>query len=143
MVPYVKSSTSPFILAFWFYLTIVWYFASCLVVDVNSICDLCGYYCYNFIVYFFHGDFCISFRSCECNTIGSTSGVCNALDGLCDCKTNVNGSKCDQCAAGTFNLDEDNPKGCQECFCFHHSSVCDSAANYVKSEITSDFRAGR
>ncbi|CAD5124265.1 DgyrCDS12560 [Dimorphilus gyrociliatus] len=37
--------------------------------------------------------------------------------GDCICKKNVQGTTCDQCKPGFFNLTSDNPNGCQDCFC--------------------------
>ena len=39
----------------------------------------------------------------------------------------MNGQKCRSCKAGTFSLQEDNAKGCTECFCFGRSSNCRQA----------------
>lgn len=37
------------------------------------------------------------------------------------------GSRCDQCALGTFHLDSTNPKGCTKCFCFGATDRCRSS----------------
>ena len=39
---------------------------------------------------------------------------------------NVEGSHCDRCKTGFYNLEERNPQGCSECFCFGVSDVCES-----------------
>lgn len=39
---------------------------------------------------------------------------------------NVEGKNCDRCKPGFYNLQERNPQGCSECFCFGVSDVCDS-----------------
>ncbi|XP_071820964.1 laminin subunit alpha-3-like isoform X3 [Apostichopus japonicus] len=105
---------------------------SCKETIAGEKCDQCqpGFYQ-------FTSDGCLP---CDCNPSGSTSEVCHPEDGSCACKANVIGTKCDQCAAGTFNLQMLNVKGCQECFCFNHSSGCSAALNYIKAAISSDFR---
>ncbi len=50
------------------------------------------------------------FPACECDPTGSYNGDCRALGGLCECKPNVIGRKCDQCAPGTYGF---GPNGCQ------------------------------
>lgn len=42
----------------------------------------------------------------------------------------VTGPRCDQCAAGRFNLDANNPDGCSECWCNDLSDTCDSGNKY-------------
>ena len=42
----------------------------------------------------------------------------------------VTGPRCDQCAAGHFNLDASNPDGCSECWCNGLSDSCDSGNKY-------------
>ena len=37
---------------------------------------------------------------CDCNTEGSIAAQCNSETGQCQCKPNVIGLKCDQCAEG-------------------------------------------
>uniref|UniRef100_A0AAV2JVQ6 Laminin subunit gamma-1 n=1 Tax=Knipowitschia caucasica TaxID=637954 RepID=A0AAV2JVQ6_KNICA len=46
---------------------------------------------------------------------------------------------CLRCKLGYFNLDPHNPQGCTPCFCFQHSSVCDSAEGYSIHTISSTF----
>ena len=43
--------------------------------------------------------------------------------GDCFCKTNVKGSKCDQCKQGYFNLTASNGLGCQKCQCVQQGTV--------------------
>ncbi|XP_012681774.2 laminin subunit gamma-1 [Clupea harengus] len=77
-------------------------------------------------------------RPCSCNPSGSTQ-ECDVQTGRCQCKDNVEGFSCDRCKLGFFNLDPQNPQGCTPCFCFQHSSVCDTAEGYSVHTITSDF----
>lgn len=41
---------------------------------------------------------------------------------------NVMGAHCDLCKPGFYNLQESNPLGCTDCFCFGVSNVCESSA---------------
>ncbi|KAG8133482.1 hypothetical protein E2320_011294 [Naja naja] len=86
-------------------------------------------------------------RPCECDLLGSFGFDCvkdnNHADpqkgiqpGQCHCKEgrkvlenvkeNVEGENCDHCKSGFYNLQERNPQGCTECFCFGVSDVCES-----------------
>ncbi|XP_066548014.1 laminin subunit gamma-1 [Amia ocellicauda] len=80
-------------------------------------------------------------RRCSCNPSGSTQ-ECDVQTGRCQCKDNVEGFSCDRCKLGYFNLDPLNPRGCTPCFCFQHSSVCESAVGYSIHTITSTFSRG-
>ncbi|KAK6176840.1 hypothetical protein SNE40_015066 [Patella caerulea] len=51
---------------------------------------------------------------CDCDLTGSVSRECEQLGGQCQCKTNVVGRRCDQCAPGTYNF---GPNGCTPCNC--------------------------
>ena len=48
----------------------------------------------------------------------------------CMFQAGVTGPRCDQCAAGRFNLDANNPDGCSECWCNDLSDTCDSGNKY-------------
>lgn len=37
------------------------------------------------------------------------------------------GANCDLCKQGFYNLEDRNPEGCTECFCFGVSDVCESS----------------
>ena len=76
--------------------------------------------------------------SCECDPAGSENLDCDT-DGICSCKNNTRGTLCIDCEDYAFNKNEDNPYGCQKCFCFGHSVGCDSASGFVMNEISSDF----
>ncbi|XP_007578148.1 laminin subunit gamma-1 [Poecilia formosa] len=80
-------------------------------------------------------------RPCTCSPSGSTQ-ECDVNTGQCRCKDNVEGFSCDRCKPGYFNLDPNNPQGCTACFCFQHSSVCDSAEGYSVHTISSTFDRG-
>ncbi|XP_067309567.1 laminin subunit gamma-1 [Pseudorasbora parva] len=77
-------------------------------------------------------------RPCSCNPSGSTQ-ECDVQTGRCQCKENVDGFNCDRCKLGFFNLDPQNPQGCTPCFCFQHSTVCESAEGYSIHTISSTF----
>ncbi|CAI4221000.1 unnamed protein product [Auanema sp. JU1783] len=51
---------------------------------------------------------------CDCDPTGSVSSICNVKGGQCECKPNVIGRRCDQCAVGTYGF---GPQGCSECAC--------------------------
>ena len=53
----------------------------------------------------------------------------------CLCKPNVEPGQCNSCKEGFFNLQEVDPLGCMECFCFGRSSTCSSHPTLVKSQI--------
>lgn len=65
-------------------------------------------------------------QPCDCDPTGSLyEGECETrtdpdLDmeaGRCICKTYVSGRRCDQCKEGYWNLQDDNPNGCEACTC--------------------------
>ncbi|XP_016412938.1 laminin subunit alpha-1-like [Sinocyclocheilus rhinocerous] len=67
---------------------------------------------------------------CECNLAGSHNvDPCSE----CVCKVNVMGSSCDLCKQGFYNLQDSNPEGCTECFCFGVSDVCESSTWFTSS----------
>lgn len=47
---------------------------------------------------------------CDCNPTGSISNICDQFGGMCKCKPNVVGQKCDKCAPATWEF---GPNGCQ------------------------------
>ncbi|XP_057323287.1 laminin subunit beta-1 isoform X1 [Microplitis mediator] len=53
-------------------------------------------------------------HACECNPTGSHSLLCQNYGGVCPCKTNVVGRRCDRCAPGTYGF---GPNGCTPCDC--------------------------
>ncbi|XP_046413039.1 laminin subunit gamma-1 [Neodiprion fabricii] len=99
-------------------------------------CDRCAPNFYNF------GS--LGCTSCECNIAGSLGNVetCDPYNGDCQCKENVEGKRCRECRPGFFNLAVSNVFGCTPCFCYGHSSVCESESGYSKVVIESMFARG-
>ncbi|XP_053447622.1 laminin subunit alpha-2 isoform X1 [Nycticebus coucang] len=64
-------------------------------------------------------------KPCNCSGSGSTNE--DPCFGPCNCKENVEGGDCSRCKSGFFNLQEDNWKGCDECFCSGVSDRCQSS----------------
>ncbi|XP_038072643.1 usherin-like isoform X1 [Patiria miniata] len=57
-------------------------------------------------------------EECGCQTAGTVGGDPTCPEtGVCRCKINVIGDKCDRCNYGFFNLSSSNPQGCQPCSC--------------------------
>ncbi|KAM7136528.1 laminin subunit alpha-2 isoform 6-T6 [Molossus nigricans] len=65
-------------------------------------------------------------KPCNCSGEGSTNE--DPCIGACNCKENVEGGDCSRCKSGFFNLQEDNHKGCDECFCSGVSNRCQSSS---------------
>lgn len=100
-------------------------------------CDRCKPNHYDFSAY--------GCRSCDCDLAGSLENQphCDTISGKCRCKANVEGQKCDRCKIGFFGMEENNPFGCIACFCYGHSSSCQSANGYYGRSILSRFDTGR
>ncbi|XP_052025259.1 LOW QUALITY PROTEIN: laminin subunit alpha-2 [Apodemus sylvaticus] len=64
-------------------------------------------------------------QPCNCSGLGSKNE--DPCVGPCSCKENVEGEDCSRCKSGFFNLQEDNQKGCEECFCSGVSNRCQSS----------------
>ncbi|PNJ78486.1 LAMA2 isoform 4 [Pongo abelii] len=64
-------------------------------------------------------------KACNCSGLGSKNE--DPCFGPCICKENVEGGDCSRCKSGFFNLQEDNWKGCDECFCSGVSNRCQSS----------------
>ncbi|MEQ2182843.1 hypothetical protein GOODEAATRI_026472, partial [Goodea atripinnis] len=50
------------------------------------------------------------------------------IDPIVTRRVNVMGVNCDVCKPGFYNLQQRNPLGCTDCFCFGVSNVCESSA---------------
>ncbi|CAE1285996.1 LAMC1 [Acanthosepion pharaonis] len=100
-------------------------------------CDRCKPNHYDFSAY--------GCRSCDCDLAGSFENQphCDTITGKCRCKANVEGQKCDRCKIGFFGMEESNPFGCIACFCYGHSSSCQSANGYYGRSTVSLFDTGR
>ncbi|KAK3781049.1 hypothetical protein RRG08_046352 [Elysia crispata] len=81
-------------------------------------------------------------QECACNHAGSLSDTCpdnaeycecNKM-GQCYCKKNVEGQRCESCRPDTFSLDQENPYGCTECYCFLRAQSCIQAP-YVWTKV--------
>lgn len=68
---------------------------------------------------------------CICSAEGTVNGgQCEDSTGLCQCKANVEGPRCDRCKRGYYGLSASNPLGCSSeslnpytsLFVTHHSS---------------------
>uniref|UniRef100_A0A8C3RNL2 Laminin subunit alpha 2 n=1 Tax=Chelydra serpentina TaxID=8475 RepID=A0A8C3RNL2_CHESE len=60
--------------------------------------------------------------ACSCSVKGSLND--DPCIGSCICKENVEGENCDRCKPSFFNLQQDNPRGCEECFCSGKTNAC-------------------
>ena len=67
---------------------------------------------------------------------------CDALIGQCVCKANTRTRDCSECVSGTFNLQSNNPSGCQPCFCSGLDVTCSAAPGYIAANISTDFSTG-
>ncbi|KAF7284662.1 hypothetical protein GWI33_021846 [Rhynchophorus ferrugineus] len=83
-------------------------------------------------------------KFCNCNPAGSEGNEprCDPISGFCICKENVEGQQCGDCKPGFFNLDFNNQFGCTPCFCYGHSSKCQSSPGYSKYALESSFSKG-
>lgn len=60
---------------------------------------------------------------CLCDPAGSENGGQCDASGVCVCKENVEGDRCDRCKDTHYNLDANNPLGCSKCSCSSGGSV--------------------
>ncbi|XP_012282234.1 laminin subunit beta-1 isoform X2 [Orussus abietinus] len=75
----------------------------------NDLIEICGKFHNSIGYYVFDGA-----HACECNRTGSHSLLCKQYGGICPCKPNVVGRRCDRCAPGTYGF---GPEGCVPCDC--------------------------
>ena len=64
--------------------------------------------------------------SCGCNISGVSQGICNETTGVCICKQNVEGSRCETCKDQFFGLRAENNVGCSACNCTVQSTINES-----------------
>ena len=88
-------------------------------------CDHCSYGSYSYPV-------C---EPCDCDLRGTTESICDQSSAECFCKDNVEPGNCSQCKEGHFNLQETNPDGCMECFCFTRTQKCSSNDKLNRTSI--------
>ncbi|XP_063299217.1 laminin subunit alpha-2 isoform X3 [Pelobates fuscus] len=70
---------------------------------------------------------------CNCSALGSAND--DPCIDPCFCKSNVEGANCDRCKHGFFNLQQNNPQGCDQCFCSGVSNNCISS-QFAYSQVT-------
>lgn len=100
---------------------------------VGDKCDRCAPYHYELSI--------AGCKPCTCNPTGSydTPPVCDPRDGSCRCKLNVEGRDCDRPKPGHYHLSDEHVHGAMPCFCYAHSSVCNSSSDYFTSQITAQY----
>lgn len=72
-------------------------------VDKDGISEECAKFICNIGV---HNEYALP---CDCNPTGSNSLICDWMGGSCQCKANIVGRKCDECAPSTYGF---GPNGC-------------------------------
>uniref|UniRef100_A0A8C5PW47 Laminin subunit alpha 2 n=1 Tax=Leptobrachium leishanense TaxID=445787 RepID=A0A8C5PW47_9ANUR len=70
---------------------------------------------------------------CNCSALGSEND--DPCIDPCICKINVEGVNCDACKHGFFNIQQDNPQGCDQCFCSGVSNNCISSQRAYSKDI--------
>ncbi|XP_063307614.1 laminin subunit alpha-1 isoform X1 [Pelobates fuscus] len=65
--------------------------------------------------------------ACQCHPDSSISEICHHETGLCDCKPNVFGTRCDQCSYGFYGLT--SGVGCLLCNCSQSGSVSQACSD--------------
>ncbi|GFR69332.1 usherin [Elysia marginata] len=55
--------------------------------------------------------------SCDQTGVANVNDMCDQVNGLCKCKSNVDGAACDRCKPFTYSLQSTNPDGCSACNC--------------------------
>ncbi|RUS71396.1 hypothetical protein EGW08_020851, partial [Elysia chlorotica] len=102
----------------------------------GGVCDDCqhntmGVNCQECIDFFYQDPFAdirdpYVCQPCDCDSHGSlNNGLCEkstdeeigTVAGRCQCKTFVQGPRCDECKENFWNLQGENPQGCEPCNC--------------------------
>lgn len=79
---------------------------------------------------------------CDCHVEGTLTQICDPVTAQCLCKENTMGDRCEYCKPGTFNIEERNPKGCTQCFCFGQTTQCIMSDLYISpvNDIAGDWK---
>lgn len=72
----------------------------------------------------------MSNSDCSSCNIEGIKNIDYCPNGMCECKANVEGDRCDICREGYFFLNTNNPGGCLECFCSGVAKRCTSNSYY-------------
>uniref|UniRef100_A0A3Q3D5A7 Basement membrane-specific heparan sulfate proteoglycan core protein n=1 Tax=Hippocampus comes TaxID=109280 RepID=A0A3Q3D5A7_HIPCM len=72
-------------------------------------------------------------QPCNCSIDGS--GNSDPCTSPCVCKENVEGENCGRCKLGFYNLQRNNPRGCEKCSCMGVATQC-SASTWVYQNST-------
>ncbi|BFZ08525.1 hypothetical protein BsWGS_11564 [Bradybaena similaris] len=93
----------------------------------SPLSDLCQEHTFSISAVFHNGAI-----DCDCDRTGSLSVECNPSGGQCECRPNVVGRRCDQCAPGTYGF---SLAGCLPCNC-HQYGARDNFCNELTGECT-------
>ncbi|XP_038076283.1 basement membrane-specific heparan sulfate proteoglycan core protein-like isoform X2 [Patiria miniata] len=85
------------------------------------------------------GGSCLKQDSCQCDPRGSTVPGCDD-GGQCTCKAYAEGSLCNVCTYGYFNLATGNAEGCSKCFCMGVTDGCTSS-RYYRQQLRVTFQS--
>ncbi|XP_061668188.1 laminin subunit alpha-2 [Syngnathoides biaculeatus] len=73
-------------------------------------------------------------QPCNCSIEGSSNS--DPCTSPCMCKENVEGENCSRCKVGFYNLQRDNPRGCEKCSCMGVASQCSASTWVYQNEST-------
>ena len=107
--------------------------------------NLCGRYNYSSLLSLSLSLSLTSLSACSCDPAGSVvnGGACfpdndpadpSIKSGMCRCRENVEGERCDRCKPGFFNLSSENSAGCQREYNINrkiHRRVQNFHANHI------------